>query len=124
MANDVFYIHANPNGMKAIAEFLASQEEIGGCETTELECDGKRYPCFQIDSTQVSFIRQFVRDKPDVITAPRLFVRPEGPGKNARDVTFMLRTARVIRSTVLENVARRGRNGASSTRTKLVRVAK
>lgn len=110
--------------MEAIAEFLASQGEIGGRETTELEFEGKRFPCFQIDNTQVTFIRQFVTDKSDVITTSRLFARTEGSGQNARDVTFMLRKNRVIRSTVLDNLAKRGRNGTPATRTKLVRVAK
>ncbi len=121
----IYFVHANPAAMESIAAFLAGQGEVGGRETTSLPYDGRHYPCFQIDGEDVSRMKQMAADKPDVFTSIRLFTRPDGPGKTARDVTFMVRKSKAVRRAVLSAMAgHTPPNGSAIRGTHLVRRAK
>ncbi len=121
----VYFVHANPEAWKNIGMFLAARGEVVESETTILEVAGREYPCWQIDEGDVRFVKQYIKDNSDIATSVLLFERYEGQRKNARDVSFMLRSQKHVREAVLAAVAEHVTLNASAQRSPaLVRRAK
>ena len=120
----VYFVYANPAASEAIGAYLAAQGRVSESETTILEVEGKEYPCWQIRGSGVKFVKQYVEDKPDIATNVRLFERHEGQGKNAHDVSFMLRKQRHVRQAVLKETKKHVIQGQGPTRDRLIKTAR
>ncbi len=124
MSTKVYHLYVNPTASEQVGHFLAKQGLVAESETSVLKFKGKKYPSWiVVGEDHISQIRQCVRDLPDIFKDVHLFEQEEGQGRNASDVTFMIKKGHVIRDTVIRAVGTRGVRGQGPSRDKLIKRA-